>query len=316
MTNWTTADIPDQSGRTVLITGANSGLGLHSATTLAGRGAKVLLACRSAERGKTALTQVAAHACAEPELVELDLADLSSVRRAASEIRHSTGDQLDLLMNNAGVMATPAQRTHDGFELQFGTNHLGHAALTWLLMPTLRNRPGARVVTLSSIAHLPGQIDFEDPHFERRRYTPSQAYSQSKLANLLFALELDRLARRSELDLVSVAAHPGMTQTELTSNMTQSHGMPPVLNKAAGVLTKAVAQSTAQGTLPQLHAATAPGVRGGEYYGPNGFKGIWGHPDRAKRSHAASDAAAAQRLWSLTEKLTGVRADPPASHSR
>lgn len=310
MTNWTTADIPDQSGRTVLITGANSGLGLHSATTLASRGAKVLLACRSAERGKTALADVAAHARTEPELVELDLADLHSVRRAASQVRDSTGDQLDVLMNNAGVMATPHQQTKDGFELQVGTNHLGHAALTWLLMPALHDRPGARVVTLSSIAHLNGQLDLDDLHFRRRRYAPAQAYAQSKLANLLFTLELDRLARRAELDLVSVAAHPGMTQTELTTNMARSHGLPQALNPVARVLTKTVAQSTAQGALPQLYAATAPDVRGGEYYGPNGFKEIWGHPGRAKRSHAASDAGTAQRLWALTEQLTGVPADP------
>lgn len=310
MTKWTTAEIPDQSGRTVLITGANSGLGLHSAQTLASKSAKVLLACRSAERGASALSQVAAVANVEPELVELDLADLSSVRKAAERVRELSEDALDVLMNNAGVMATPHRATSDGFELQIGTNHLGHSALTWLLMPALRNRPGARVVTLSSIAHRGGNLDIDDLNFERRRYTPSKAYSQSKLANLLFALELDRLARESQLDLVSVAAHPGITGTELVVNTARQRGLPAVAHKGVRMLTKAVTQPTSQGALPQLYAATAPGISGGEYYGPDGFNEIWGNPKRAKLSQAARDAQSAQRLWAVTAELTQVPSAP------
>jgi protochlorophyllide reductase len=184
MPQWTANDIPDQTGRTVLITGANSGLGLAAAGLLADRGARVLMACRSPERGKEALRTVGGTA----ELVKLDLADLGSVREAAEDVRARTGDRLDVLMNNAGVMMTPKQRTADGFELQFGTNHLGHAALTWLLMPALRTVPGARVVTLSSMAARPGRVDLADPQFEHRRYQPNTAYSQAKLANLMFAL--------------------------------------------------------------------------------------------------------------------------------
>src|SRR3954452_4709068 len=192
MSKWTEADIPDQSGRTVLITGANSGLGLHSARTLAAKGARVLIACRSAERGAEALRSVGALAQTRPELVQLDLADLESVRRAAAGVRESTGDTLEVLINNAGVMAPPKSRTTDGFELQFGTNHLGHAALTWLLMPALRGGTAPRVVTLSSMAARGGRIDIADPNFEQRRYSPDAAYRQSKLANQVFALELDR----------------------------------------------------------------------------------------------------------------------------
>jgi protochlorophyllide reductase len=188
--NWDTTDIPDQSGRTVLVTGANSGLGLRTAEVLAGRGAHVVLACRSAERGQRALEQVLATG-GKAELVSLDLADLSSVRAAAALVRERTGDALDVLVNNAGLMAVPLGRTADGFERQFGTNHLGHAALTWLLMPALRTRPGARVVTVSSLAHQVGNIDLADPNYEVRRYTAWSAYGQSKLANVKFALTVN-----------------------------------------------------------------------------------------------------------------------------
>ena len=310
MSKWTTAEIPDQTGRTVLITGANSGLGLESARTMAAKGAKVLVACRNPERGTAARQQVAAVAHTDPELVELDLADLSSVRAAASRVRETTGDELDVLMNNAGVMATPRRSTRDGFELQIGTNHLGHAALTWLLMPALRQRPGARVVTLSSIAHRGGGLDVDDLNFERRRYTPTRAYAQSKLANLLFTLELDRAARRAGLDLVSAAAHPGMAGTELVGNMTRHRPLPEVVHRGIEALTGAFTQSSAQGALPQLHAATAPGVAGGHYYGPDGFREIRGYPKRASRIPAAQDEQTARRLWAVTAELTGITPDP------
>lgn len=201
---WTEADIPDQSDRTVLITGANSGLGLQSAKALANRGAHVLLGCRSRERGEQAVRAVGGGT-----LVALDLADLDSVRRAATAVRELTGDRLDVLMNNAGVLAPPRARTQDGFESQFGINHLGHAALTWLLMPALRGAGHARVVTLSSMVARGACLDLNDPNFERQRYHASVAYSRSKLANQVFAMELDRRLRTADETVVSVAAHPG-----------------------------------------------------------------------------------------------------------
>jgi NAD(P)-dependent dehydrogenase (short-subunit alcohol dehydrogenase family) len=307
---WTDSDIPDQSGRTVLITGANSGLGLHSALPLARRGAKVLLACRSAERGRAALAQVAAAASTKPELVELDLADLGSVRRAAADVRERTADALDVLMNNAGVLAPPKRETRDGFELQIGTNHLGHAALTWLLMPALRERPGARVVTVSSLAHQGGSIDTADLNFTRRRYSPFAAYAQSKLANLLFAFQLDRYAREHGLDLVSVAAHPGVSDTEIALNSVKQHSLPTLLGKGARLGTKLISQPVTKGVLPQLFAATAPGISGGQYYGPDGIREMRGHPKLAKASSTARDRDIAERLWKVTTELTGVAADP------
>ncbi|QFZ17388.1 oxidoreductase [Saccharothrix syringae] len=307
MAKWTEADIPDQTGRTALVTGANSGLGLRTAEVLGARGAHVLLACRSPERGQRALERVLA-AGASAELVRLDLADLSSVRAAAKAVRERTGDALDLLINNAGVMAVPLGRTADGFERQFGTNHLGHAALTWLLMPALRTRPGARVVTVSSLAHQAGSVDLADPDYEVRRYRAWPAYAQSKLANLLFARELDRRARAAGLDVTSVAAHPGVTATELSANTARSRGNPLIgLGAKIGNL---FSQPVEKGALPQLYAATAPGVEPGGYYGPSGLRGMFGHPGPAWSTAASRDELAASRLWDLTAKLTGVEPDP------
>ncbi|MEV0681243.1 oxidoreductase [Actinosynnema sp. NPDC050436] len=303
---WTEADIPDQSGRTALVTGANSGLGLRTAEVLGAKGARVLLACRSAERGQHAVQRVLA-AGGKAELVPLDLADLASVRAASAEVRERT-DRLDVLINNAGVMACPPERTVDGFERQFGTNHLGHAALTWLLMPLLRATPGARVVTVSSLAHQQGTVDLADPNYEVRKYSAWRAYGQSKLANLLFSRELQRRCRKSGADVTSVAAHPGLTVTELSSTMARAQRNP--LLAVGAKLTELVSQDVAMGALPQLYAATAPGVEGGGYYGPGGFRGTRGHPTRAGSTPAARDELAAGRLWDLTAELTGVTPDP------
>ena len=303
MSSWSESDIPDQSGRTVLVTGANSGLGLRSAQVLAERGARVLLACRSPERGEAALAQVDGNA----ELVRLDLADLASVRAAAADVRERTGDRLDVLMNNAGVMAVPPGRTVDGFETQLGTNHLGHAALTWLLAPALR--AGARVVTVSSLAHQGGGFDLDDLNFDRRDYRAWPAYCQSKLANLLFAFELDRRAS----DLVSVAAHPGLTDTELAANSARQRGGPlgGVRTAIAKYGYKLVSQSTRRGALPQLYAATAPEVTGGEFYGPRGPGEYFGAPRVVRpRRKAATNQELAAKLWARTAELTGVEPDP------
>jgi NAD(P)-dependent dehydrogenase (short-subunit alcohol dehydrogenase family) len=311
MPKWTEHDIPDQTGRTILITGANSGLGLAAAGMLAGAGARVLMACRSPERGAAALRTVTARGTAE--LVQLDLADLGSVHDAAKDIRNRTGDRLDVLMNNAGVMMTPKQRTKDGFELQFGTNHLGHAALTWLLMPALRAVPAARVVTVSSMAARPGRVDLADPNFEHRRYLPNAAYAQAKLANLLFALELDRHAREAGLDLISVAAHPGYTATNLTPNMATAHGRGvtgTAIRLLSGIADRLIAQNVRMGVLPQVYAATAPDVHGGEYYGPDQLREMRGHPHRIPVPVPGQDIIAAAGLWALSAELTKVEPDP------
>lgn len=318
MPHWSEQDIPQQAGRTALITGANSGIGLRVAQVLAERGARVLLACRSADRGATAVRSVndaalAAGVDATAELVVLDLADLRSVRAAAEQVRAATGDELDLLVNNAGVMMTPHRTTVDGFELQLGTNHLGHAALTWLLMPALRARPAARVVTLSSTAARAGRIRTADLNFEHRTYQPMAAYGQAKLANLMFAQELDRRARSAGMDLVSVAAHPGYTATKLVSNMAGSRGNSPLATAIEffGELgSRYVAQSVDQGSLPTLYAATSPNVRGGEYFGPDGMFEVRGWPARARPPKAAEDTDVAARLWEATAHLTGVTPDP------
>ncbi|PRX48483.1 NAD(P)-dependent dehydrogenase (short-subunit alcohol dehydrogenase family) [Prauserella shujinwangii] len=310
---WTERDIPDQSGRTVVVTGANSGLGLRTAEVLAEHGARVLLACRSPERGERALAQVAARAATRPEYVRLDLADLASVRDAATRVRELTGDALDVLVNNAGVMGTPRGVTVDGFETQFGTNHLGHAALTWLLLPALRGGDRARVVTVSSLAAVAGRIDLADPHFERRAYNPVTAYSQAKLANQVFAIELDRRLRAAGDPVTSVAAHPGYTASGLASTMARSYrnalvrGVLTAGTKAGELL---FAQSTRMGALPQLHAATAPEVRPGDYVGPARLGGARGYPARIRPLSAALDPAVGSGLWDLTAKLTGITPDP------
>lgn len=328
---WTEDQIPDQSGRSALVTGGNSGLGLRTAQVLAAKGARVLLACRSQERGERALREIAATASARPELVRLDLADLASVRRCAEQARDLTGDSLDLLINNAGVMGTPRGVTKDGFETQFGTNHLGHAALTWLLMPALRgaaNRSTAagqdgagdspRIVTVSSVAAGGGHLDLDDPHFERRRYSPATAYGQAKLANQMFAVELDRRLHAAGDnaagdDIVSVGAHPGYTTTQLGPSMARSYRNGLVRAAvAAGVrATELVfAQNTRMGTLPQLYAATAPGVAGGEYVGPDGFHGLRGYPVIGAPLGRALSPERGAGLWELTARLTSVTPDP------
>ncbi len=313
--SWTIADMPDQTGRTVLVTGGTSGLGLASATMLAAAGARVLLTARDPERGKRACEQAGTDVRGPGEtrngtveLVDLDLADLDSVRRAADDVRERTGDALHVLMNNAGVFGTPPGLTVEGFETQIGTNHLGHAALTWLLMPALRAAGDARVVTLSSLGHRGGHIDVDDLHFLRRPYTPMRGYNQSKLANLLFAAELDRRLRAAGENVISVAAHPGLTNTELLDkSMRKGRSGPVPLARIINLLTT---QPLRTGVLPQLYAATAPQVRGGAYIGPRGLGGMRGKPGPARPSATAQDPDLARRLWEVTATATGVDPDP------
>jgi NAD(P)-dependent dehydrogenase (short-subunit alcohol dehydrogenase family) len=301
MGGWTARDLPDLTGRRAVVTGANSGLGFHTALELSRAGASVVMAARDERRGAEALDRVRQQVPGSgAELASLDLADLASVRRFAAA--YGTAP-IDILVNNAGVMAIPRRETLDGFEMQFGTNHLGHFALTGLLLPALTKRPGSRVVTVSSFMHWLGTMNFDDLMGERRYQTWS-VYEQSKLANLLFMRELDH--RGSALGLVSVAAHPGYASTNLQAVGPQMVGSR-VSGLIAGALTAVAGQSAANGALPQLYAAAAPDVVGGEYFGPRGPGQQRGRPTRVGMSKKARDDESARRLWEVSEELTGVR---------
>jgi NAD(P)-dependent dehydrogenase (short-subunit alcohol dehydrogenase family) len=286
---WTAADLPALDGRTFVVTGANSGIGLVAARELARAGARVVLAVRSVAKGEEAAKTISGDA----EVRTLDLADLASVRAFAD----AWDGGLDVLVNNAGVMAVPEQRTVDGFEMQIGTNHLGHFALTNLLLPHITGR----VVTVSSTAHRMGKISLDDLNWERRSYSRWPAYGQSKLANLLFTLELDRRLGEAGSDVRATAAHPGYAATNL-----QQHTGSRVQNGFMWLSNKLVAQSDEMGALPTLYAATED-VPSGSYAGPGGFQQQRGHPKLVGRTDAAKDAETARRLWDLSEELTGAR---------
>ncbi|OBI04170.1 short-chain dehydrogenase [Mycobacterium sp. E2462] len=299
--NWSESDIPDQSGRVAVVTGANTGIGYHTAAALAYRGAHVVLAVRDLEKGNTALSRIhAASPRADVTLQALDLTSLDSVRAAADALR-AAYPRIDLLINNAGVMWTPKATTKDGFELQFGTNHLGHFALTGLLLDHLRKVRESRVVTVSSLGHrLRAAIHFDDLQWERG-YDRVAAYGQSKLANLLFTYELQRrLAAHPEAKTIAVAAHPGGSNTELARNL------PGIFQPLKAVLGPVLFQSPAQGALPTLRAATDPDVQGGQYFGPDGFLEQRGHPKLVSSSAQSHDEQLQRRLWSVSEELTGV----------
>jgi NAD(P)-dependent dehydrogenase (short-subunit alcohol dehydrogenase family) len=303
MAPWTAADIPDQTGRTVLVTGASSGLGLRSAEALAAKGARVLLGCRDATRGATAAAAVAARATGPaPEVVPLDLASLAWVAECADRVAAAV-DGLDVLMNNAGIMAVPRALTADGFESQIGTNHLGHFALTGHLLPTLLAASEPRVVNVSSNAHRFGRMHLDDLGFERHRYSRWGAYGQSKLANLLFTGELQRRATAAGTALLAVAAHPGYAATNLTSGPAVGAAF---LRPVLAVGDRLFGQPDHLGALPQLYAAAMPEVLPDDYWGPDGLGEQRGHPTRVGRSDRALDREAAARLWTLSEELTGV----------
>jgi NAD(P)-dependent dehydrogenase (short-subunit alcohol dehydrogenase family) len=293
---WTAADVPDQQGRIALVTGANSGLGLETSAVLARRGATVVLACRDQAKGAAAARRIGGRT----ELLELDLASLESVRAAAEQVRERY-DRLDLLINNAGVMAPPRQTTADGFELQFGTNHLGHFAFTGLVLDLLRDVPGSRVVVLSSFGHRLARhgIDFADLQSERH-YNRVQAYAQSKLANLMFLYGLLRRLIAAGTQTIAVGAHPGYSATGLTRYV------PAGLRGIERLAIAPLAQPAERGALPTLRAATDPRVMGGHYYGPDGPFEVRGWPVLKAASVAAHDEAAQDRLWTVSEELTGV----------
>jgi len=298
---WSEADVPDQRGRIAIVTGANTGIGYHTAAVLAQHGAHVVLAVRNLEKGNAALARiVAAQPQADVTLQQLDLASLASVRSAAAALRDSY-PRIDLLINNAGVMWTPRQVTADGFELQFGTNHLGHFALTGLLLDHLLEVRGSRVVTVSSMAHrIRASIHFDGLQWERH-YDRIAAYGQSKLANLLFTYELQRRLAASQQNTIAVAAHPGGSNTEL------ARYLPAIFKPAIAVLGPVLFQSAAMGALPTLRAATDPDVVGGQYYGPDGLGEQRGHPKLVSSSAQSHDEELQRRLWAVSEDLTGVR---------
>jgi NAD(P)-dependent dehydrogenase (short-subunit alcohol dehydrogenase family) len=287
MTKWTAADIPDQSGRTHVVTGANSGLGQVIATELARAGAKVIVACRDTAKGERAASAMPGNT----EVRHLDLSDLASVRAFAAGV----GD-IAVLVNNAGVMATPKRQTKDGFELQIGTNHLGHFALTGLLL----GRIADRVVSMSSFAHRMGHIDLEDLNWERRRYQRWGAYGQSKLANLQFTYELQRQLTATGSSRLALAAHPGYASTNLQSH-TDS-----IQDGVMGITNRLFAQTAAMGALPALYAATVASIPGGSYVGPDGALEQRGYPKIVKSSRRSYDEVTAAGLWQLSEGLTGV----------
>ncbi|RIV18628.1 SDR family NAD(P)-dependent oxidoreductase [Fibrisoma montanum] len=297
MEKWTTDNIPDLSGKTMLVTGANSGIGFETSLALAKKGAHVIMACRDhrkADEAKKRLTHVVP--AARITLVTLDLADLDSVRKCVETVRQ-TNNKLDVLINNAGVMATPYSKTKQGFEMQIGTNYLGHYALTGLLLPLLLATPGSRIVSLSSLGANYGKLDLEDIMSEHKKYKTYDAYSQAKLANLVFAVELARKLEASRSDTMSIAVHPGGSPTNLqrTSGFLMARIITPLLSQAAD-----------KAALPSLLAATDPTVSNGSYWGPTGFMKLKGFPGPAAIPKQANDLAAASRLWELGEKLTGV----------
>jgi len=302
---WTENNIPDLSGKTILVTGGNSGIGYEAARQFARKGAHVVLACRDVQKAQAARATITSeHPPAVVEPLELDLASLASVRAfaAAYRTRHK---RLDVLCNNAGVMALPYRKTADGFEMQFGTNHLGHFALTGLLLDLVLQTPAARVVTVSSGAHRMGRIRFGDLHWERG-YRKWAAYGQSKLANLLFAYELQRRLDGAKATAISVACHPGYAATNLQFAGPRMAGSS-VMETLARLLNQLVAQNAEMGALPTLYAATASGVRGGDYIGPDGLGELRGHPTQVRSNGRSHDRDVATKLWEISERLTGVR---------
>jgi NAD(P)-dependent dehydrogenase (short-subunit alcohol dehydrogenase family) len=297
---WTTAEMPDQAGRTAIITGANTGIGYEAAAVLADKGARVVLAVRNVDKGKEAAARITANSPhADVAVQQLDLTSLQNIRVAADELK-GAHPRIDLLINNAGVMWTPKGTTKDGFELQFGTNHLGHFALTGLLLDHLLPVEGSRVVTVSSQGHrIRSTIDFDDLQAERG-YDRVAAYGRSKLANLLFTYELQRRLAAKGAPTIAVAAHPGGSRTELIRNS------PVWVRVPSSILGPLLFQGPDMGALPTLRAATDPDVRGGQYYGPDGIGEQRGHPKLVQSSNQSHDEVLQKRLWTVSEELTGV----------
>ena len=299
-TKWTAADIPDQSGRVAVVTGANTGLGYWTAEMLADKGAHVVLAVRNLDKGKDAVDRITAQSPkADVALQQLDLTSLDEIRKTAEELK-AAHERIDLLINNAGVMYTDKATTKDGFELQFGTNHLGHFAFTGLLLDRLLPVQGSRVVTVSSVGHrIIAKIHFDDLQFQRS-YNRVAAYGQAKLANLMFTYELQRRLAAKGAPTIALAAHPGGSDTELTRYI------PRLVKPVVDVVWPMFSQSAEMGALPTVRAATDPSAQGGQYYGPDGIGEQRGYPKVVKSSKQSHDEAIQRRLWAVSEELTGV----------
>ncbi len=304
MEHWTAAEIPDQSGKQAIITGANSGIGFHAARHLAKAGAEVILACRDMGKAEAARQRIVGETPSAKVITAwLDLASLDSIRHFA-EVFLQQSKPLDLLINNAGVMALPRRRlTEDGFEIQFGTNHLGHFALTGLLLPSVLAAPAGRIVTVSSIAHRGGKIRFHDLQW-KFGYAPWPAYRQSKLANLFFGFELERKLQKGRYQASSIVVHPGVAKTNLFAAGPGASSV--LMRKLSELVLFLVAQSDEQGALPTLYGATSPDAEGGHFYGPDGFRQMKGWPVEVRAEAQAYNPSLAERLWAASEELTGV----------
>lgn len=300
--NWTVNDIPDLSGKVAIVTGANNGIGFESAKEFARKGAEVILACRSVEKGESAAAAIHAEiANAKLKPMVLELSSLKSVRAFADEF-NAAYSRLDVLLNNAGIMMVPYSKTEDGFERQLGVNHLGHFALTGLLIDILLKTPNARVVNVSSNAHRFGELDFDDLMFDNEEaYTPMKAYGNSKLSNLLFTYEMQRRLDEKNADVIAVAAHPGISTTNLAN-----HLAPALVMKLVMPLFGWMMQNAAMGTLPSIRAAVDPDVVGGQYYGPDGKNERKGYPVVVPSNEASHNEADARKLWEVSEQLTTV----------
>ena len=300
--NWNTNDILDLTGKTIIVTGGNSGLGFEAVKALSEKGARVIIACRSTEKGEAVRNKlVEAHPSADIIVMELDLMNLKSIRSFVDQFkkRHS---RLDILINNAGIMMVPYKLTKDGFESQIGTNHLGHFALTGQLLDLLKRTPKSRVVNVSSMAHKSGVMDFDNLlYVNGEGYTPIKAYGRSKLSNLLFTYELQRFFEANKIDCIALAAHPGVSDTNLFN-----HAAPKWLMKILRPLFLLMVQPADMGVLPELRASVDPNAKGSEYYGPNGKREIKGYPVLVEPTKGARDIEAARKLWEISEKLTSV----------
>lgn len=293
--NWTIDKIPDLSGKVIIVTGANSGTGFEAARAYAFKNATTILACRSLERGRQALNQIQNEfSNANLDLIQMDLADMASIRKFTDDFMVKY-NHLDILINNAGIMTPPYGLTKEGFELQIGINHLGHFALTGLLLKPILKSKGSRIVTMSSLTHSIGKIDFDDLH-QKKKYKPMKAYSQSKLANLLFAIELQRKLERAGVDVISLAAHPGWTGT----NILRKEGILNYFNLLLGMKPE-------KGVLPLLFASVSKSASGGSYYGPGGLNEMRGYPSLSKISSNAKDEEVSEKLWEVSEKLSGIK---------
>ena len=299
---WTFDDIPNLSGKTIIVTGSNSGIGFESIKYFSANGARTILACRNVKDGESAKEQILEeYPNGKISVMNLNLADLESIHSFVKKFneKHS---KLDVLLNNAGIIC-PYEKTKDGFEMQLGTNHLGHFALTGLSLDCLKNTKGSRVVNVSSLGHKSGKMNFDNFMFEKGNYSIMKAYSKSKLANLLFTYELQRRFRKFNVDCIAVAAHPGVAKSSLSKHVIKK----PLYRIGIAVSNSIISQSTSMGALPEIRASVDPLVKGGDYFGPGGFQELKGYPTAVKSNDASHDLDDAKRLWEISENLTKIR---------